>query len=383
MKFATATSRSDDTAKAVRGIAESVSRDLGGSSPTLALVFASPNHADELDMVVSELQKAIRPTSLLGCVSESIIGGAEEFEDGSALTLWAAVLPDTLVESQHIEFQSTPDGIYFTGTPTVTADPSTLLLISSPAFRSDIYLQRCDEDFPNLQILGGVASGARIDGRTRMIIDSDIVETGAVGVLISGGVNVRPIVSQGCRPFGRTYVITKADQNSIVSLKGRPAKDLLVEEIALLAPEDRQLLTHGLHIGLAIDASKQTHSRGDFLVRNVLGIEKEGGAIFVTDFVRAGQTIQFHLRDAGTASEDLHILLRKALEGGQPAGALLFTCNGRGKRLFQAHSHDSGAVTKELGNIPLAGFFAAGEIGPIGGKNFLHGFTASVVLFGE
>ena len=216
-----------------------------------------------------------------------------------------------------------------------------------------------------------------------MFIDSDIVDTGAVSALISGGVRVRPLVSQGCRPFGRTYVITEADRNAIVTLKGRPAKDLLVEEVALLAPEDRQLLAHGPHVGIAIDAGKKAHGRGDFLVRNVLGIDKEGGAVFVTDFVRAGQTIQFHLRDAGTASEDLHILLRNALEDGRPAGALLFTCNGRGKRLFQAHSHDSGAVTKELGDIPLAGFFAAGEIGPVGGKNFLHGFTASVVLFGE
>ncbi|MGH9363065.1 MAG: FIST signal transduction protein, partial [Thermoanaerobaculia bacterium] len=200
----------------------------------------------------------------------------------------------------------------------------------------------------------------------------------------SGPIRVRPVVSQGCRPFGKHLVITRAEGNVIFDLGGRPALERLQEEIGGLTPREKELLKHGLHLGRAIDPTRSAFSRGDFLIRNVVGIDPAQGAVAITDHVRAGQTVQFHLRDAETASEDLDHLLQEAhRSGSKPRGALLFSCNGRGRYLFSRPDHDAGAVRRELGQIPLAGFFAAGELGPVGGRNFLHGFTASLALFEE
>ena len=383
MKFTAATSENPDTDRAVAEITSRASGELDGAFPDLAFLFATPHHVGDLERAVTHVTKELGARHLLGCTGESIVGGRREFEGVPAMALWAGSFPDAHLESVHVQFQQAPDGHFFTGTPKVPDEASTLILLSDPStFPADLFLRRCGEDYPRLQILGGMSSGSRQRDENRIIVNSDVHRDGAVGVLLAGQAHVRPLVSQGCRPFGSSFVITKADRNAILTLQGRPASEILKEQIAGLAPEDSQLLAQGLHFGIAIDARKETHGRGDFLVRNVMGVNEKNGAIVVTDLVRGGQTVQFHLRDAGTASEDLHILLREAREEGRPlSGALLFTCNGRGKRLFHVHNHDADAVAKELGDIPLAGLFAAGELGPIGGQNFLHGFTASLALF--
>jgi small ligand-binding sensory domain FIST len=201
-----------------------------------------------------------------------------------------------------------------------------------------------------------------------------------VAVLVSGEVRIRSIVSQGCRPIGRHYVVTKAEQNIILELAGQPPLAQLQELFPTLPPRDRELLNRGLHVGRVINEYQDRFSRGDFLVRNVIGADPNTGAIAIGDYVRPGQTVQFHLRDAQSADEDLRELLAAA---GQisSAGGLLFTCNGRGTRLFDAPDHDAALIHSALDDLPLAGFFAQGELGPIGGRNFIHGFTASLVLF--
>src|SRR5206468_1606052 len=203
-------------------------------------------------------------------------------------------------------------------------------------------------------------------------------------VLLSGRLRLRPVVSQGCRPFGKPMVVTRAEKNVVFELGGKPALVRLKEQLATLSRAECDLAKQGLHLGHAIDPSRRASARGDFLIRSVVGVDPEKGAIAVTDLVRPGQTVQFHLRDAATASEDLEALLRDAREAGaRPGGALLFSCNGRGSYLFSRPDHDAGAVQKALGPMPLAGFFAAGELGPVGGRNFVHGFTASLALFEE
>ncbi len=383
MKFSVATSKAPDTAQAAEEVTKGL-LDALGSEADLLFIFASPHHADGLEHALPGLHERLGAPRLIGCTAESVIGGAVEYEGVPALAAWGASIPGVDIEASRIDFQQAPDGFFFTGTPEVPDLPSTLLLLADPySFPADVYLKRCGEDFPHLQILGGMASAGNGPEQNRLFLGPAVHRRGAVAVLFRGGSVVRPLVSQGCRPFGRPFVITKAEKNAILALRGKPAMQVLRDQIGRLAPEERQLLAHGLHIGIAIDASKEAHARGDFLVRNVIGVNEASSAIFVTDVVRAGQTVQFHVRDAGTASEDLHILLRETRERDvSPSAALLFTCNGRGKRLFQASSHDAGAVTRELGDIPLAGFFAAGEIGPVGGRNFLHGFTASLALFG-
>jgi small ligand-binding sensory domain FIST len=178
-------------------------------------------------------------------------------------------------------------------------------------------------------------------------------------------------------------IITKARDNIILELGGRSPLAQLQQLWNELTPRDQHLFQQGLHLGLVINEYQGDFQRGDFLVRNVLGLDRDSGALATNDLVRVGQTIQFHVRDAETADEDLHALLQIDLSAHErpPAAALAFTCNGRGRRLFTQPHHDARTIRTEAGPIPVAGFFAQGELGPVGGQNFIHGFTASVALF--
>jgi small ligand-binding sensory domain FIST len=249
----------------------------------------------------------------------------------------------------------------------------------------DLFLSQVNEVSPGVRVLGGMASGIRARGECRLLHDGGAVNQGAAGVLLHGPVGLRSIVSQGCRPIGRPLVITRAEDNIIYELGGRPSFERLKELWEGLNPEEQNLFRQGLHIGRVINEYQADFQRGDFLVRNVLGIEQSSGALGINDRVRVGQTVQFHVRDADTADEDLHALLQLDLHAHdrRPTAGLVFSCNGRGTRLFREPHHDARALRAEAGPIPLAGFFAQGELGPVGGQNFIHGFTASIALFEE
>jgi hypothetical protein len=243
-------------------------------------------------------------------------------------------------------------------------------------------IRRFEEDHPGVPIIGGMASGGHAPGSNTLLVGPRSYDSGAVGAIIGGGVRVRPVVSQGCKPIGRPLVITKAEENVIVELGGRPALERLREIYGDLDDADRQLVRSSLHVGRVASEYQESFQRGDFLVRNVVGADPDSGVIAVGDLVRTGQTIQFHVRDAASAHDDLHHLLSaQASPASPPAGALVFTCNGRGSRLFPEASHDARCLQECLGPVAAAGFFAQGEIGPIGRRNCLHGFTASIALF--
>jgi small ligand-binding sensory domain FIST len=195
-------------------------------------------------------------------------------------------------------------------------------------------------------------------------------------------VAVRTVVSQGCRPVGRPYVVTKSEANVIHELGGRKAMAVLKEVFEGMSEEERQLFRQAPHLGCVIHEAQESFDRGDFLVRNLMWADPDSGAIAVGEILRRGQTVQFHVRDSDAASEDLDTLLAREREAAA-GGALLFSCNGRGTRLFETPDHDVSATRRALGEIPVAGFFAAGELGPVGGRNFMHGFTASLALFSE
>jgi small ligand-binding sensory domain FIST len=212
-----------------------------------------------------------------------------------------------------------------------------------------------------------------------------VLDHGAIGVLIEGPIGIRSIVSQGCRPIGRHMIITRGKDNIIAGLGGKAPLAQLQDLWQELSPDDRALCQHGLHVGRVINEYQGEFQRGDFLVRNVMGLDQDSGSLAINDAIRVGQTVQFHVRDSITADEDLRTMLQAATKSheARPGGALLFTCNGRGTRLFPEAHHDARAICAALGELPLAGFFAQGELGPVGGQNFIHGFTASVVLFDE
>ena len=263
------------------------------------------------------------------------------------------------------------------------ADGSLVVLLVDPfTFPAGPFLRRLGEERPGLPVVGGIASGAGRPGTQALIVDDELHESGAAGAVVSGA-SVRIVVSQGCAPFGREAVITAAEGNVVYELAGERALDRLRSEVGGLSDDERRLVARGLLAGIVIDENRSEYRRGDYLIRGLVGVDEESGALALGEHVRVGQTVRFHFRDAASADEDLREGLAAAHEGRRAAGALTFTCNGRGTNMFPAPDHDARAVAEAIGSPAVAGFFCGGEIGPVGGRTFLHGFTATLAVFLE
>jgi small ligand-binding sensory domain FIST len=377
-RFAAGLSQHPSPAVAVGEVLGQVLDALGPDNPPdLALLFVTPPHAGALEDAAKAIREMLRPGALLGCAAVSVVGGGREVEQSPGVSLWAGMTGP--VTPFHLTVVETPDGQTVTGWPDEIEDnPSALFLIPDPfSFPTDSFLLRHDQDRPGLPVVGGMASAARGPGGNRLVIDNRVVTTGAVGAFLPSSLRVTTVVSQGCRPVGTPFAVTRAEDNVVFELGGKPALERLQEVAAGATDADRRLLSQFIHIGRVIDERKVDFDRGDFLIRNVLGADPRAGAIMVNDVVEVGATLQFQVRDAGSAGEDLTQLLGAHTSD----AALLFTCNGRGSHMFPTPDHDASVVSDSLGGVPLAGMFCAGELGPIGGRNFVHGFTASVVLF--
>ena len=378
MPFAAALSLHPVTAHAVGEVTGQVLEALGGDVD-LALVFVTPPHAGALEDATAAVRTVLRPRTVLGCAAVSVVGTAREVEEEAAVSLWAGRFGP--VAPVRLEARQGPEGVEITGWPEEPPfQPEALILLADPfSFPAEAFYADLARRHPGLPVIGGNASAARGPGGNRLALDGQVVTSGAVGALLGPGVEVDTVVSQGCRPVGQPYVVTRAERNIVYELAGEPALERLLRMARGGMPdEDVRLINQGLHLGQVIDEHKEEFGRGDFLVRNVLGADQENGAIAVNDVVEVGTTVQFHVRDAATADEDLQHLLA----GHEADAALLFTCNGRGVRLFGTSDHDAGVLDERVG-VPAAGFFAAGEFGPIGGRNFVHGFTASIALLRE
>ena len=391
MPFAAAVSTAPITSEAVDAVCRSALAQIGGP-PDLALLFFSPHHLEATELLAASAQQQLGARCLLGCVGESIIGNDREVEDAPAVSLWLGRWSAGVeLTPFQLTLEETSDGYTLLGWPDSLeeADPgrSALLLLGDPyTFPVDVFLEEMNESHRGLRVMGGMASGTQSPGQCRLIVGDRSVNQGAVGVLLQGDLGLRCIVSQGCKPIGRHMVVTRAHENVIAELGGKTPLVQLQELWKELPPDDQQLMRRGgLHVGRVINEYQGEFRRGDFLIRNVLGLDQDSGALAITDRMRVGQTVQFHVRDAASADEDLRALLRHDLgaHAKRPAAALVFSCNGRGTRLFPEPDHDARAVRAEAGELPLAGFFAQGELGPVGGQNFIHGFTASVALFEE
>lgn len=380
------TSNQTDLGAALRDAVAAALTDLGGGPEPadVAIVFASAAYGSAIRPAFEALADLVPAATLIGATAEGVLGGGEEFERVPAVVVWLARLPGGWIRAVSLDYRQTPDGGMFVGWPddldAAWPDNAALLLIADPfSFPVDAFIARMEEEHPGVPIIGGMASGGMEPGSNTLVVGSRTEDSGAVGLVIGGGVRLRPVVSQGCRPIGKPMVVTKAEENLIVELGGRPATERLRETYGELDAADRQLVRSSLHMGRAATEYRDTFRRGDFLVRNVIGADPESGVIAVGDSVRTGQTVQFHVRDAASADEDLRGLLAAHADS-RPAGVLVFTCNGRGLRLFDQPHHDARCVRDCLGSVPTAGFFAQGEIGPIGDRTFLHGFTASIAL---
>jgi len=353
-----------------------------GDAPDLAVVFVTAPHAGALEDIASAVRDVLHPAVLLGATAVSVLGGDREVEEQPAVALWAARLgaPATPVR---LDVSAPSVGIAVSGLGhDLVGDTTnrTLVLIADPfSVPVDGFLDAAPDTYPGLTVVGGLASAARGPGGNRLVLDDHTFTDGAVGALLPPSDSTSTVVSQGCRPIGNPMTVTKSEGRVIYELAGRPALERLAELIDQLDPEEHALVEKGIHLGRVIDEHKLEFDRGDFLIRAVLGGDRDIGAIAVGDEVEVGATVQFQVRDATSADQDL----RELLAAHHAKGALVFTCNGRGTHLFGVADHDAQVVNAHVDGGATAGMFCAGEVGPIGDRSFLHGFTASVLLFSD
>jgi small ligand-binding sensory domain FIST len=385
MLCAAAHSTLDNTEAAVSAVVETLRAAFGETPVDLVCLFATRGHTRALPQLGGTLAEALGARHLIGCTGESIACNAIEIEQSPCLAVWAASLPGARVDSFEVDFEQTPDGWMCAGLPEAgeeSTEPVTIFVLGDPySCAVDTLLERLSEEYPAAPVIGGMASGGRHAGENRLFRDRERVLHGAVGVIVQGGPPIRAVVSQGCRPVGSPLIVTKANRNLVLELGGRPPLVRFQEIYGVLPERDRELVHKGLHLGIAMTELREVFRPGDFLISNVLGADQESGALAIGNPIRVGQTVQFHVRDHETADEDLRQMLQQA-DNASVRGALLFSCNGRGTRLFPAPHHDATTVQEICGPLPLAGFFAQGELGPVGGRNYIHGFTASIALFG-
>lgn len=385
MAFVAAISEHPLATHAIGEVVGQVLEELG-EAPDLAVLFVTGAFAGATDDLAHAVRELLHPRSFVGATASSVLAGDKEVEERAAVVLFAAHWGGRLrvgadgSRAVRFEAERDGDGWRLTGTDDVAVDGATLVLLADPfSFPVDRFLEELALRAPGLTVVGGLASAASGPGGNRLVADELVSDRGAVGLFLPPGVPVRALVSQGCRPVGHPLVVTRSTGNIIEEIAGRPALDRVMETAEAASPEDRALMARGLHVGLVLDESKEAFGRGDFLIRNVLGADRATKAMSVGADVEVGSTIQFQVRDAESADHDLRDTLADA--GGR--AALVFTCNGRGTRLFGVPDHDATVINGHLDGGATAGMFCAGEIGPIGGRPFVHGFTASVLLFEE
>ncbi len=381
-RIAAGLSTATATLEAVEEAAGQVAVELGGAQVDLAFLFLTPHHLARATEAAALLEGALQPARSLGCVSSGVIGREQEIEAGPAVAIWAASLPGASVEAFHLPAGDDSEVHDLAGLEDLDS-PDLLALVVDPfSLRGAQLIEVIEHDHPNVPIVGGFATGGGRPAMQALLLDGHVYESGALGVAFSR-VSVEAIVSQGCAPLGPEAVITRADGNVVLELAGRPALTRLREIVSALPPDERALAARGpLLAGLVVDENKPDYGPGDFLVRGILGADEETGAIALGENVRVGQTMRFHLRDATSAHRELETTLGALFSAGEPpAGALLFTCNGRGAGMFREPDHDSRVLSMALGKPSLAGFFCGGEIGPVGRRTYIHSFTATMAVF--
>jgi small ligand-binding sensory domain FIST len=379
MSFASALSRHPVITTAVGEVIGEILEQVG-PKPDVAVLFVTAPLVGVLDDVVRAIRAVLKPGCLVGTTGSAILSGGVGVEDEPAIVLWAGNMSGP-VQGIRLTAQATPEGWTFDGLAGADLTGHSLILLADPfSFSGEEFLQHASLRHTGLGISGGFASAGRQPGGNRLILDAAMHTSGAVGLLLP--TEAHTIVSQGCRPIGQPFIVTRADRNVIYELGGRSAFDRLTEMIAALSGEDRTLAAQGLHCGIVIDEHKAEFGQGDFLVRGVMGADRQVGAVVIGDEVPVGATVQFQVRDPQTARIDLTSMLSHV----RADAALVFTCNGRGSFMFGTPHHDAEIIDDSLSsNGPrrpaVAGLFCAGEIGPVGGRNALHGFTASLALF--
>jgi len=410
LRLAAGISANPDAARSAEQASAQCAEALGAGSTDLAIAFISYHHVESMDTVAAAIKRELRADCLIGVTGEGVVGGRTELERTPAISILAARLPGVSIVpftgQELMPYDESPEGLAKVGRSFGGDDQLRAAFVFADPFSVPMtgllpILNRARSGGKVGAIIGGMAAGATQAGGNALLLDDAVYRSGLVGVGLRGALRVDSVVSQGCRAFGPTMVVTKAKKNIIFELGGQPAINAVREAVETIPDEDKKLLERGLFIGRVINEYKDRFGRDDFLIRNVIGVDENHGAIAVAELMRVGQTVRLHLRDAQTADEDLAMLLDAQQLRDPPVGAMMVTCNGRGSRLFDRPHHDAEAVARAFApgrsgeelskggqpidadgpTLPVAGFFAAGEIGPVGDESYLHGQTAVLALF--
>ena len=390
MKWASAISELTDLGQAVEECVVDLKSQLGDESPHLAVAFVSPHHEAGYESVVPLVRERLPSARVFGCSGGGIIGSGVEVEQRAAVSITATVLPDVEIVEFHLDGDALPD--LDAGPATWeelvkvnnSQDPHFVMLADPFSFPTQNLLLGLDFAFSRATKIGGLASGGRQQGGNALFLGDQTYRSGAVGVALHGNITVDTVVAQGCRPIGHLMRITESRGNLLVSLEEKSPLAVLKELFEQAGDRDRGLMRNSLFLGVVMDELLDDPKQGDFLIRNVVGMDERTGNLAIGELLKEGQMVQFHLRDAETSAEDLTAVLdRYATDNreNQIQGALLFSCLGRGQYLYGEANHDTGIFQDKLGEVPLGGFFCNGEIGPVSGTTFLHGYTSSFGIF--
>jgi small ligand-binding sensory domain FIST len=385
VRIGTGLSTAPDLRAGAEDAAAKARSGLNGGVCDVCVVFASGAHLVAPEATLEAIGEVLTPSQLIGCGAQGVLGDGREVETGTGVAVWAASLGAGTVSAFHAAVEQA-EGTTITGVPDLEGADGAILLADPHSFPADAVLHAISPRLPDVPLVGGLASARLGDGSPALFLDGELLPGGAVGLRFDG-VDVRPCVSQGAAPLGPELTITAAEGNVVLELAGLPAYEKLQEVAQDLSVEEQVLLetSGGILVGIVVDPNKPEYVQGDFLVRPLIGADPRTGAVAVGAMVRPGQVVRLHARDAESADLDLRAALdlRARELASPPAGALVFACNGRGRAMFGLPDHDAATVTQALHGAPSAGFFAAGEIGPVGHEAFLHGFTATVALFGH
>ncbi len=389
MKWASAISELSTLQEALEQCAASI-RDQLGEAPQLAVAFVSPHYQQDYASVGPMLSELLGAKHTFGCSGGGIIGAGLEVEQRPALSVTAAALPGVDIEAFHLDGDKLPDldagPDKWTELLGVSEDqePQFVILADPFSFPVQNLIMGLDFAYPRAAKIGGLASGAQRPGDNALFLDGEVHGSGAIGLALHGNIMVDTVVAQGCRPIGDSMRITSSQRNVLVELDGKPPMAVLQDLFRTLSERDRQLMGHSLFLGVVMDEFIDSPVQGDFLIRNVVGMDQRTGALAIGEMLKEGQLVQFHLRDAETSAQDLTFVLERYAADNREnevPGALLFSCLGRGEYLYGRPNHDTDIFRDKLGQVPLGGFFCNGEIGPVGGTTFLHGYTSSFGLF--
>ena len=390
MKWASAISEQTPLVGAVEECVDSLRQQLGDSTVDLAVVFVSSHYSDENDSLPQLLRDKLGAKMVLGCSGGGIIGNGVEVEQRAAVSITAASLPDVTLVDFHLDgddlpdLDAGPDSWEALVKVNKSKDPHFVLLVDPFSFPVQNLLMGLDFAFERAAKIGGLASGGQQPEHNALFLGDQVHHSGAVGVVMYGNVTVDTVVAQGCRPVGIPMRITESRRNLLVELDGEPPLSVLKELFQKSGERDRGLMRNSLFLGVVMDEFIDDPKQGDFLIRNVVGMDERTGSLAIGETLKEGQLVQFHLRDAETSSDDLTAVLERYAgdnRENQARGALLFSCLGRGQHLYGEPNHDTGIFHDKLGQVPLGGFFCNGEIGPVSGTTFLHGYTSSFGIF--